>query len=67
MTVPSLSKLVHGADDFLFPVFNMLQLLGVYTPNFQLVFAALQVRAPLLPVGLEQHHCSASCDACGML
>ena len=40
-----LANFGHTLYDFLFPVFNMLQLLGLYTPDFQLVFARLQVRA----------------------
>ena len=38
-----LSNFGHALFDFLFPVFNMLQLLGLYTPEMQIVFAQLQV------------------------
>lgn len=40
------SNFGHVLYDLLAPIFNMLQLLGLYTPDFQLVFAALQVPAP---------------------
>ena len=33
----------HALFDFLFPVFNQLQLLGLYHPNFQLLLASHQV------------------------
>lgn len=33
----------HALFDFILPVFNSLQILGVYTPDFQLVFAEQQV------------------------
>ena len=38
----------HVLYDFLFPVFNMLQLLGLYTPDFQLIYAKHQVCAIIL-------------------
>ena len=34
----------HALFDFLFPVFNMLQLLGLYHPSFQLLLGTHQVR-----------------------
>lgn len=44
-----LSNFGHALFDFLFPVFNMLQLLGLYNPDMQIVFAKLQVcRSALL-------------------
>ena len=45
----------HVLYDFLFPVFNMLQILGLYTPDFQLVFARLQVQACLVSGSSKQH------------
>ena len=41
-------NLGHALFDFLLPVFNVLQLLNVYTPNFQLLLAEHQVRAKSL-------------------
>ena len=41
----------HVLFDYLFPVFNMLQLLGLYTPEVQIVFAQQQVSSRLLARG----------------
>ena len=38
------SNFGHALFDFLFPVFNILQLLNLYTPDFQLLLADHQVR-----------------------
>ena len=51
------SNFGHALFDFLFPVFNQMQLLGLYTPDFQLLLAKHQV--PLL--GLTARLPSASC------
>ena len=36
-------NLGHAVYDFLFPVFNVMQLFNLYTPNFQLLLAKHQV------------------------
>ena len=40
------SNFGHALYDFLLPVFNQMQLLGLYHPNFQLLLAKHQVRLP---------------------
>ena len=37
------SNFGHSLYDFLFPVFNQMQLMGLYHPNFQLLLAQHQV------------------------
>ena len=53
LTCPSFAG--HAMFDFLVPVFNVLQLFQLYTPDFQLLLAEHQVFAPggysLLPHG----------------
>ena len=53
----------HALFDFLFPVFNMLQLLGLYHPNFQLLLGTHQV-GPLHARSLLQAMMPASLDMC---
>ena len=51
----------HALFDFLFPVFNMLQLMGLYHPNFQLLLGTHQV-GPLHACSLLQAMMPASLD-----
>ena len=61
----------HAMFDFLFPVFNTLQMMNLYRPDFQLLLAehqasdapaccpVLQVTLPALPCSLSIHYYTA--------
>lgn len=60
----------HALFDFLFPVFNMLQLVSFYTPAFQLLLAQHQVgslgpdQIVVCAAGFLGYCCAEQCHAC---